>query len=246
MLAIVAFSGARLSAQAPDPGRTILDGVYTQDQAARGRVEYDAWCSQCHGGENGGAVRAPFLDDANFVDHWREYDVDFLYSMIRNNMPPRSEQKPSDAEYLDILTYILSRNNYPAGDVELTAEVLDDVLFVGSNGPEPVPSGSLAMVIGCLTEVSEDRWGLTGATEPRRTETDSSTGSELEGAATTRAGNLSFRVVNFDYVAAGFTPEPLEGHRVIVKGYLIRQPNAERVNLTAMDSIAESCGQISD
>jgi hypothetical protein len=53
--------------------------------------------------------------------------------------------------------------------------------------------------------------------------------------------DLVFRVVRFDYVAAGFSPGPLEGHRVAVKGSLIRQPNAERVNLTDMHSLGSTC-----
>ena len=236
-------SPSAVTAQTAGPTRTTLDGVFSAEQVARGQQAYDNWCSRCHGGEGGGGVRAPDLDIPAFIDRWREYDLDFLYTMIRRDMPPRTEVRATDPEYLDILTYILHRNDYPAGPDELTADAVTDVLLVGPDGPQPIPGGALASITGCLDEVDQGRWSVVRATEPRRSKTDFSSPEELSAAATVPLGPNAYRVVNFDYVSPDLTPDAYAGHRILIKGFLIRQPNAERVNLTDLDSVGETCAE---
>lgn len=113
----------------------------------------------------------------------------------------------------------------------------------GENGTEPFPGGSLARIVGCLAQTERDRWALHEATEPQCAKTVMATPADRYEAATLRPGNQQFRLVNFDYIAPDFRPEPFEGHKVLVKGYLIRQPNAERVNVTDMVSVGERCGR---
>jgi len=219
--------------QTPDVhAQTILDGVYSEVQASRGEAAYTATCSVCHGIRLNG-VSAPELTGNRFAEHWREGPLSRFYNFIRERMPPMrgaANQPPiSDAKYIDIVTYILKVNGYPVGPSELVAGRLGDVLFVGKNGPQPVPDGSLIITVGCLAQVGEDRWVLTNATEPVRAEVKVSSEENL--------GSLTFRLTDFEAVP-GFEPATHKGHKVRVQGYLVRQPNAERIGLTSIELAA--------
>ncbi len=43
-------------AMSQDSRTTVWDGVYTADQAARGKVVYDSHCSSCHLADLGGSL----------------------------------------------------------------------------------------------------------------------------------------------------------------------------------------------
>src|SRR5262245_8261550 len=138
-------------AQQPIPETTVLDAVYSDQQAARGQAYYTANCSACHGARLEG-VSAPELTGDRFVDRGREGSLDGIYGFITQRMPPRRDTSTStipDKNYLDILTYILKVNGYPAGTRDLDADSLAKVLFIGKSGPRPVPDGSLVVAVGC-------------------------------------------------------------------------------------------------
>src|SRR5262249_42982826 len=99
------------------PIRTVLDGVYSERQAARGKEFYTSVCSSCHGAALDG-VSAPPLKGDRFIERWREGMLDSLYDFIRERMPfgkPPGARAIPDAEYLDILTYMLKTNGYRSG-----------------------------------------------------------------------------------------------------------------------------------
>src|SRR5262252_4983268 len=121
--------GVPLAAQAPV--RTVLDGVYSEVQAARGHDFYTAVCSSCHGTALEG-VSAPPLKDNQFIGRWREGTLDSVYDFIRERMPfgkPAGAKPVPDPEYLDILTYILKMNGYRSGDSELAAGLLGNIML---------------------------------------------------------------------------------------------------------------------
>ncbi|PYS01624.1 MAG: hypothetical protein DMG12_15255 [Acidobacteria bacterium] len=159
------------------PGKTILDGVYSDAQATRGQAFYTAVCSVCHGDALEG-VSAPQLTGNRFIERWREDTLDTIYNFIRQNMPlgraPDSKPIP-DGDYLDILTYILNVNGYRTGPSELTPDLLGSVMLVGKNGPQPVPDGALVITVGCLSQARDGVWVLFSATEPARTRTSTTT-----------------------------------------------------------------------
>jgi mono/diheme cytochrome c family protein len=218
-----------LCAQVPDGhAQTVLDGLYSETQAARGEAAYKATCSVCHGSGLDG-VSAPALTGERFIEHWREGPLSSFYNFIRERMPPMRSAPVSGVNYLDIVTYILKVNGYPAGARELVSDHLEDVMFVGKNGPQPVPDGSLILTAGCLAQTGEDRWILTNATEPVR--------AEFKGSSQKNLGSLSFRLTDFEAVP-GFEPATNKGHKVQVQGYLVRQPNAERISLTSIELAA--------
>src|SRR5947208_4797442 len=61
-------------------GRTIWNGIYSQDQAAAGEALMGQ-CRGCHGGSMEGG-QAPALRGEKWLDYWREDTLDRMYSMI--------------------------------------------------------------------------------------------------------------------------------------------------------------------
>jgi len=241
----LALSVPAVDAQSTAPGKTILDGVYSNEQATRGRAAYAAACGKCHGSALEG-ISAPALLGDRFFERWREAPIELIYSFIRQSMPPTFEAnagpRVSDRNYLDILTYILKVNGYRAGPSELTSDLLGNVMFVGKNGPQPIPDGALAVTAGCLSQDQDGTWILNNATEPVRTQEETtSTPAELKASSEKRSGTLTFRLATLDAVP-DFAPDTHKGHRMQAKGYLVRQPNAERIQLSAIEMLSSTCG----
>jgi hypothetical protein len=114
-------------------------------------------------------------------------------------------------------------------------------MFVGKNGPQPVPDGALIITVGCLSQPREGVWVLTSATEPVRTRTSTtSTAAELKVSSQRSLGGLSFRLSDLEAVSE-FTPAAHAGHKMQVKGFLIRQANAERISLSSIEMLDSAC-----
>ena len=95
--------------------------------------------------------------------------------------------------------------------------------------------------MGCLSQAGNDTWVLLSATEPVRTRSEISNAAEVKASSQKKLGTLVFRLADLDAVS-DFTPDVHKGHKMQAKGYLVRQPNAERISLSAMDMIDSSCG----
>jgi hypothetical protein len=96
--------------------------------------------------------------------------------------------------------------------------------------------------VGCLSQ-GDGTWILLNSTEPVRSRSETTTTpSELKAAAGKPAGTLTFRLADLDAVP-GFTPETHQGHKMQAKGYLVRQPNSERIHLSSIEMISASCGK---
>src|SRR5437667_8219731 len=115
-----------VQAQSQASGKTVLDGVYSDAQVARGQAFYTAVCGGCHGDALEG-VSAPELTGNRFIGRWREDMLDTFYDFIRQRMPlgraPDAKPIP-DSDYLDILTYIFKANGYRTGSSELTPDLV--------------------------------------------------------------------------------------------------------------------------
>jgi len=222
--------------------RTVLDGVYSDPQANRGRNVYRAACVACHGDALEG-VSAPELTGKRFTDRWREGMLDGIYSFIRQRMPPgRSPDSNaiSDKEYIDLVTFILKSNGYPAGPTELVPDALSGIRFVGENGPQPVPDGALVITVGCLSRAADGRWLLIRATEPARSRSELSTGADVQASYVQGLGTQVFRLAELDAVG-DFKPEDHNGHKMQAKGYIVRQTNADRISLSSMEMLDAVC-----
>jgi glucose/arabinose dehydrogenase/mono/diheme cytochrome c family protein len=113
------------------PSRSVGDGVYTQEQANRGKTAYTAQCVSCHGAEMRGNDETPGLTGDAFLANWRKRSVDDLFEKVRVSMPADKPGSLSRQTNVDILAYILAVNKFPAGDAELGAqtEVLREIKF---------------------------------------------------------------------------------------------------------------------
>ena len=104
------------------PPTSVLDGIFTEAQAERGRVGYDAHCAECHGEGLGGGEMAPGLTGVAFRFRWRGLKVADIYDSVHSTMPPEEPGTLGDQAYIDIVAFLLSANGYPAGERELAAD----------------------------------------------------------------------------------------------------------------------------
>jgi mono/diheme cytochrome c family protein len=92
--------------------RTIRDGIYSDEQATRGRSTYDAQCSSCHdGGGMGPAVKGD-----EFLAAWDGKTVRALYDRILTTMPSDAPGTLQERETLDLVAYLIRVNGFPSGD----------------------------------------------------------------------------------------------------------------------------------
>ena len=219
--------------------KTVWDGVYTEAQAERGKEAYESYCSHCHDTGEG-----PPLAGEGFMRRWFDDGLDVPFEKMRTAMPASAPGSLSEATYLDVLAFILSKTGIPAGSVELSPDRggLATIKVVGKEGVGgPVPNSSTVSVIGCLTRGVDGEWRLTRGTEPVRAKYSEETPRELlEKAVSTSLGSQTFRFV-FDYPAPG-TREPIEGHKILAIGTLLRQPDDNRLNLFRLQSLGVPCG----
>ena len=217
---------------------TVWDGVFTADQAARGKTVYERYCGSCHGADLSGSQEARPLAGNRFMQDWREDTVDTLFTRIRSLMPFDDPATLSDAAYLDSVAYILEFNGFPYGGRELAAVGLADIRIEDREGPGQVPSFALVQVVGCLTQHAGDGWMLTHGSEPVRTaDPSASTADEL-----TTLGDRPLGEQTFALMSVYPDPAPHAGHKMEAKGFLIRGPEENRINLSALTMVAAECG----
>jgi hypothetical protein len=110
--------------EAPKAGaRTVWDGVYTADQAERGRVLYTRSCEGCHAADLRGNGTAPSLVEGDFAFQWGDSSVGELYEQIRKLMPSDRPNSLPPQSYCDIVAFIFQSNKFPAGQAELAPEL---------------------------------------------------------------------------------------------------------------------------
>jgi|SRR3989442_11002185 len=126
-IAILAVVG--LTAAAPvhsvlraQQSRTVLDGVYTEEQAKRGEPTYSTTCASCHGPALMGTEMAPPLTGKSFLDNWTDTTVGDLFQKINVAMPADDPGSLKKEQTADIVAYILATNKLPAGKTELGNE----------------------------------------------------------------------------------------------------------------------------
>ena len=119
-------------AQASAGTRSVLDGVYTEEQAKRGQARYRR-CILCHLDELQGdpAKRAAPIAGEAFLEKWIGHTVKELLEKTSTTMPQDSPGSMTPQEYADVLSYMLQVNKFPAGKEELSAqsEQLDRILI---------------------------------------------------------------------------------------------------------------------
>ncbi|HMC63235.1 MAG TPA: cytochrome c [Candidatus Solibacter sp.] len=109
--------------------RSVWDGVYTKEQAGRGQKAYQEECMKCHGENLAGGEAAPPLAGAEWVAKWNGKTAGDLFGLTRKTMPTDDPGNLSSRQYSDIVAYILSGNEFPAGQKELDRDpaVLNEI-----------------------------------------------------------------------------------------------------------------------
>ena len=119
-------------AQPSSGTRSVLDGVYTEEQAKRGQVQYRR-CLLCHLDDLQGdpVIQAAPLAGEVFLEKWSSHTVKELFETISTTMPQDSPGSMKPQGYADVLSYIFQVNKFPAGKEELSAQTdqLDKILI---------------------------------------------------------------------------------------------------------------------
>ena len=115
-------------------GKTVWDGVYSEEQAKRGQAAYEAECASCHQPDFAGDGFAPGLAGPEFASAWNDLSVGDLYDRVRQSMPPSNPGSVPPATKVDILAYLLKGNKMPAGSTELPteAEALKQIKYLAN------------------------------------------------------------------------------------------------------------------
>ncbi len=225
---------------------TVLDGVYTTAQASRGRTAYNRYCRDCHLNDlEGGALEPPLVTDL-FLDAWREDYLLSLYDFISTRMPKGKKFTPGSLEtqqYLDIVSYILSRNEFPAGKNELTTSGLASILLVGLDGPQPLPPNAMVRVVGCFA-VMDSNWRLLQSSQPVRVRTgDETSVEEVTLSAAANPGDGEFLLNNLDIIHSADELPAWTDRKVQVKGVLNGSGTNARIFVLSLEDTGVRCAQ---
>ena len=114
-----------LTAHAQQP-RTVADGVYSDQQAGRGRQLYQEQCVTCHGDALEGSVGPPLAGDG-FLAIWSGLPVVDLVDKSHNTMPLQAPAPLSRQESIDLTAYVLQAGGFQPGQAELTDAALPGI-----------------------------------------------------------------------------------------------------------------------
>lgn len=111
-----------LLAQGMSHQTSTKNGVFTEEQAQRGRNIYQSKCAMCHGaGLEGQGPNSPLTGTA-FLDKWNGQTVADLFTKTIVMMPAINPGSMTPKETADVISYILSANKFPAGKTELGSD----------------------------------------------------------------------------------------------------------------------------
>ena len=123
--------GPSAAAVTPVPSHTNWDGVYTDEQATRGRQVYARACAHCHLDSLQGDSVSPTLLGPSFFARFPDATALDLVTAIRSTMPQNAPDSLGDQAYVDLTAYLLKANGAGPGAAELKADVaaLESILI---------------------------------------------------------------------------------------------------------------------
>jgi hypothetical protein len=128
----------------------------------------------------------------------------------------------------------------------LSVSVSAQVGLTDRGGPENAapPQGANAVpiveTIGCLAEGPNRTWTLTNAAEPTRaSRAGFSRPEEVKTAEGRGLGSQQLRLIGMTEM----NPAPHKGHKVLIKGLLIKDGDGSRLNVTSIKTIGDLCGK---
>ena len=110
-------TGPAKTASAPKPaakapaGPSTLSGVYTDEQAARGKEVYVVSCKSCH--------TADTHTGETFAKWWKGKQLSELFNFVASRMPKNDPGSLALEDVADVTAYLLKMNAMPVGAGEL-------------------------------------------------------------------------------------------------------------------------------
>ena len=96
----------------------------------------------------------------------------------------------------------------------------------------------LVEVVGCLSQTGAN-WVLTNASDPAPSTTSFTTPEAVKAAAEKPLGTGQIRLLG----TAPFSPDGHKGHKMVVRGLLIKSGGETRINLSSFQMVSETCTQ---
>ena len=93
---------------------SVLEGVFTSDQATRGQDTFRKICSACH--------TLAQHTGAKFAERWSGGTVGDLFDLMSNTMPDGTPGSLKPEEYAGVIAFFLRETGYPEGKQELPAD----------------------------------------------------------------------------------------------------------------------------
>jgi hypothetical protein len=103
------------------------------------------------------------------------------------------------------------------------------------NSDVPPP---LVEVVGCLSQTGAN-WVLANASEPAPSTTSFTTPEAVKAAAEKPLGSGQIRLLGI----APFSPDGHKGHKMVVRGLLIKSGSETRINLSSLQMVSETCAK---
>ncbi len=119
-------------------GKTTLDGIYSEPQAARGEKIYADSCASCHGDDLSGGGQTPALAGKEFNVDWTDLTLGDLFDRTHGTMPADKPGTLTPAQTADVIAYLLKKGGLPAGAADLPADTaaLKAIKFVSAPAPK--------------------------------------------------------------------------------------------------------------
>src|SRR5579863_6398485 len=97
---------------------------------------------------------------------------------------------------------------------------------------------TLVEVVGCLSQTGAN-WVLANASDPAPSTTSFTTPEAVKAAAEKPLGTGQIRLLG----TAPFSPDGHKGHKMVVRGFLIKSGGETRINLSSFQMVAETCAK---
>jgi cytochrome c553 len=119
-----------------DSFSTIWNGVYSPDEAERGKKTAARLCENCHGTDLKGTDKAPRLTGKEFFDQWNDLRLSDVVAYIQSAMPRTHAFYVGPDDTRDIIGYMLRESGVPAGRLPISKDmnVLNQIFVIRPGG----------------------------------------------------------------------------------------------------------------
>jgi len=101
------------------------------------------------------------------------------------------------------------------------------------------PTVDIVEVVGCLQPGPNDTWMLGRASNPEIQRRPNTTPDAVKAAAAKPLGTQQFRLMNISV----FSPAAHQGHKMAVRGILIKDPKQSRINTMSFQMLDAACAK---